>query len=86
MKIFANFLHYYETRGKAELHSFLATFISSFGMIFVTIGYADLLQLTAGVFTAEVMMALSMAAARSAIAAFLYSIWPDKFAIRSIKK
>ena len=84
-KILANFLHYYETRGKAELQSFAATFMSAFGVFFVAVAYTDLIQLTQGVFTVEILTAIGLAAVRSGFAAVLYAIWPNSFPIRSPK-
>ena len=86
MKVFVNFLHYYETRGKAELHSFLATFVSAFGTVFVMFAYTDLVSLTNGIFTTEILTAIGLAAARSAIAALLYAFFPKSFPIRSTKE
>jgi len=90
IQIQKDFLHYYQSRGKAELHSFVITFWGAFVSIFMMVGINDLdalfNSLMKGQIEHEVIFALGSAAMRSLIGGVLFALFPDQFKDRVFKK
>jgi hypothetical protein len=89
-EIWKDFVHYYQSRGRAELHSFLITFWSAFASIFLLLGISDLNALFDAILTGhidhEVLFALGSAGVRSLIGGLLYAFFPEQFADRVFRK
>jgi len=77
MSIYANLKHYYQTRGKGEIISFLTNLSTGFGIVFALLAYAHfehLMNPEVEVEKIAILIALANAAFRSIVAGTIYAI------------
>lgn len=86
IKILAEFIHYYEKRGRDELRSMFATFLGSMAAITAML-FGTSMILFPYMMTAQViLLAAIISIFRSFFSALLYAISPKKFRMRTSSK